>query len=153
VDGDDVRRITPERATDIFIEHYFDRPRIGALPTVLRASVFDMYVNSGSNAVRILQTLLRRMGHDIAVDGIIGPHTLRAAHAAADVAPDHLSDAYGIARRNYYYRLADRRPASRKYARRRDGGKGGWITRAEAFISQRYHLSPAEHRERTASWD
>jgi lysozyme family protein len=153
VDGDDVRRITPERATDIFIEHYFDRPRIGALPTVLRASVFEMYVNSGSNAVRILQTLLRRMGHDIAVDGIIGPHTLRAAHAAADVAPDHLSDAYGIARRNHYYRLADRRPASRKYARRRDGGKGGWITRAEAFISQRYHLSPAEHRERTASWD
>jgi len=153
VDRDDVRRITPERATDIFIEHYFERPRIGALPTVLQASVFDMYVNSGSNAVRILQALLRRMGHDIAVDGIIGPHTLRASHAAADAAPDHLADAYGIARRNYYYRLADRRPASRKYARRRDGGKGGWIARAEAFIAPRYHLSPAEHRERTASWE
>ncbi|MBL3566472.1 peptidoglycan-binding protein, partial [Rhodovulum sulfidophilum] len=59
---------------------------------------------------------------------------------------------YGIARRNYYYALADRRPASRKYACRRDGGKGGWILRAEEFISPRYRLSEAEHRERVARW-
>ena len=38
------------------------------------------------------------------------------------------------------------------FARRRDGGKGGWITRAEAFIAPRYHLTAAEHRERTARW-
>jgi hypothetical protein len=76
--------MTPEIATDIFIEHYFERPRIAALPEVLQPSVFDMYVNAGSNAVRILQRLLRRMGHDIAVDGIIGPHTIRAAHSAAE---------------------------------------------------------------------
>ena len=67
-------------------------------------------------------------------------------------APAHLADAYGIARRNYYYALADRRPASRKYARRRDGGKGGWILRAEEFISPRWHLTDAQHRERTARW-
>jgi lysozyme family protein len=145
--------VTAERATDIFIEHYFERPRIGGLPEVLQASVFDMYVNAGSNAVRILQRLLRRMGHDIAVDGIIGPHTIRAAHARRRPRPTHLADAYGIARRNYYYRLADRRPASRKYARRRDGGKGGWIKRAETFIAPRYHLSAAQHRERVAAWD
>ncbi|MBT8416590.1 MAG: peptidoglycan-binding protein, partial [Silicimonas sp.] len=59
---------------------------------------------------------------------------------------------YGIERRNYYYRLADRRPASRKYARRRDGGKGGWIRRAEEFIAPRYHLSDAEHNARVAAW-
>jgi len=153
IDRDDVWRMTPKRATDIFIDHYFDAPRIGMLPEVLQASVFDMYVNAGSNAVRILQRLLREMGHDIAVDGVIGPFTSRAAHAAAEDAPGALADAYGIARRSYYYRLADRRPASRKYARRRDGGKGGWITRAETFITPRYHLSAAEHRERTARWD
>jgi lysozyme family protein len=153
VDTGDVQRVTPEIATDIFIEHYFKRPRIAALPTILQASVFDMYVNAGSNAVRILQRMLRRMGHDLSVDGIIGPHTARAAHSAAETAPDHLSDAYGIARRSYYYRLADRRPASRKYARRRDGGKGGWIARAESFITPRYHLSAAQHRERTAAWE
>lgn len=152
IDTQDVRALTPAQAVDIFVEHYFHRPGIHALPAKLHPSVFDMQVNAGSNAIRILQRLLRDMGHDIAVDGVIGPQTIRAAQIAQDIAPDHLVDAYGIARRNYYYALADRRPASRKYVRRRDGGKGGWITRAEEFIAQRYHLSEAEHRARTAGW-
>ncbi len=153
VDTDDVRALGRDMAIDIFVEHYFQRPGIGRLPHALQPSVFDMYVNSGSNAVRILQRLLRDMGLDIAVDGVIGPQTARAAHAALAQAPDHLVDAYGIARRSYYYRIGDARPASRQYARRRDGGKGGWIRRAEEFISPRFHLSDADHRARVASWD
>jgi lysozyme family protein len=153
VDTDDVRRITPEQARDIFLMHYFEGPGLGGLPEALQASVFDMYVNAGSNAVRLLQALLRDMGFDIAVDGVIGPQTCRVAHAAVARAPERVADAYGIARRNYYYALADRRPASRKYACRRDGGKGGWIRRAEEFISPRYHLSAVQHRERTKGWD
>ena len=86
------------------------------------------------------------------VDQRLGPRTVAAAQAAAAAAPRHLADAYGIARRNYYYALADSRPASRKYARRKDGGKGGWITRAEEFISAKYHLTAAEHRARVAAW-
>jgi len=158
VDGDgdvdvaDVRALPRDRATDIFMEHYFRRPRIDTLPEVLQASVFDMQVNAGANAVKILQRLLGRMGQTVTVDGRIGPQTAAAARAALAEAPDHLADAYGIARRNWYYALADRRPSSRKYARRRDGGKGGWITRAEEFISPRYHLSAAEHRARVAAW-
>ena len=83
---------------------------------------------------------------------MIGPQTVAAARQAQTAAPAHLADAYGIARRNYYYALADTRPASRKFARRKDGGKGGWITRAEDFISARYHLSDAEHSARVAAW-
>lgn len=152
IDVADVRALTRDQAVDIFIEHYWRKPRIDALPEMLHASVFDMYVNAGANAVRVLQRLLVEMGHDIDVDGTIGPQTIRAAQAAALVAPGHLADAYGIARRDYYYAIADARPASRKYARRRDGGKGGWIARAEEFISARYHLTLNEHRERTAAW-
>lgn len=153
IDAADVRALTPEQAADIFVAHYFRGPRIDALPEVLHASVFDMQVNAGSNAVRILQRLLRDMGEDVIVDGAIGPQTIAAAHRVAVRAePRLLADAYGIARRNYYYALADRRPASRKFARRRDGGKGGWIRRAEEFIAPRFHLSPAEHSARVASW-
>jgi lysozyme family protein len=152
VDPGDVRRLTRARARDIYVDHYFRRPGIAGLPEALQPSVFDMYVNAGSNAVRILQRLLADFGHPATVDGVIGPRTVAAAEAAFGAAPRHLADAYGIARRNYYYALADRRPASRKYARRRDGGKGGWILRAEEFIAPRYHLTPAQHRERTASW-
>lgn len=152
VDVEDVRVLSREQAEAIFIEHYYRRPRIDLLPPPLRASVFDMYVNAGANAVKILQRLLRQMGHDVAVDGVIGPQTAEAAHAAWRAAPGLLVDAYGIARRNYYFRLADGRPASRKYARTRAGGKGGWIKRAEEFISPRYRLSDAEFQQRTAAW-
>jgi len=148
----DVKRLTQAQARDIFVRHYFDEPRIGELPEILQASVFDMYVNAGGNAVRILQNLLNDMGQRVSVDGVIGPQTSAAAALAAAAAPRHLANAYGIARRNYYYALADKRPASRKFARRRDGGKGGWITRAEQFIAPRYHLSAQEHRQRVAKW-
>lgn len=147
-----VRALTREDAIEIYIEHYFKRPRIADLPEPLWATVFDMYVNAGANAVRILQRLIVQMGLAVAVDGVIGPQTISAAHRAYDTAPAHLVDAYGIARRDYYYRIADQRPASRKFARRRDGGKGGWITRAEEFIAPRFHLSDAEHRNRTRGW-
>lgn len=155
-DGDidvvDVRALTRERAVEIFIDHYFRAPRIDRLPPVLQASVFDMYVNAGGNAVKILQRMLAEMGFEVVADGVIGPVTAAAAQAAAKAAPGHIADAYGIARRNYYFRLADRRPASRKYARTRTGGKGGWIKRAEAFISPEFHLSPAEFNERVTAW-
>ena len=153
VDVLDVKALSRDRAKRIFLQHYYHAPGISRLPEVLRASVFDMQVNAGGNAIRLLQKLLREMGHDIAVDGRIGPRTEAAAAAAFRDAPDHLADAYGIARRNYYYRLADRRAASRKFARRRDGGKGGWITRAEEFMHPRFRLTAAEHRQRTAKWD
>jgi len=152
VTAQDVKSLSRETAEEIFVDHYFRASRIADLPEALQAPVFDMYVNAGANAVKILQGLLNEMGDDLTVDGRIGPMTAAAARRAAEAAPDLIADAYGIARRNYYYALADARPASRKYARRRDGGKGGWITRAEEFISPRFRLSEAEHRERTARW-
>ncbi|WP_179379458.1 holin-associated N-acetylmuramidase [Jannaschia marina] len=152
VDTADVRALDRDRAIDIFVDHYFRKPRIHLLPEALQPSVFDMQVNAGANAVKILQRLLRRMGRQVTVDGRIGPETAAAARQAAAEAPAHLADAYGIARRNWYYALADRRPSSRKYARRRDGGKGGWINRAEEFISPRFHLTEAQHRARVAKW-
>lgn len=152
VDVADVRALTREQAIDIYVEHYFKKPGISALPEVLHATVFDMYVNAGGNAVKILQRLLTDMGFPCDPDGAIGPQTIRAAQLAFESAPSHLADAYGIARRNYYYALADSRPASRKFARRKDGGKGGWITRAEEFISPKYHLTEAQHRARVAHW-
>ncbi|SEM15488.1 Predicted Peptidoglycan domain-containing protein [Roseovarius azorensis] len=152
IDAADVRALTRERAVEIFIDQYYHRPGIARLPDSLRASVFDMYVNAGANAVRILQRLLREMGQPVEVDGVIGPQTAAAAEHAAEAAPDHIADAYGIARRNYYLRLGDARPASRKFARTRAGGKGGWIRRAEEFISPRFHLSEAQFSERVAAW-
>ncbi|WP_151718498.1 holin-associated N-acetylmuramidase [Gemmobacter serpentinus] len=151
VTPDDVRRLRRDQAVAIFLRHYYEKPGIALLPEGLQASVFDMQVNAGANAVKILQRLLTRLGWPLAADGAIGPKTVRACAEAATRLPD-LADLYGMARRDYYYALGDARPSSRKYCRRRDGGKGGWITRAEAFISPAKHLSLAAHRARVAAW-
>lgn len=152
VTSSDVRRLTRADAVAIFLKHYFTRPGIPRLPLAMQASVFDMYVNAGGNAVKILQRLTVEMGFECSVDGVIGPQTQATVQRAFDAAPDHLPDAYAIERRNYYFALADRRPASRKYARTRRGGKGGWIKRAEEFMSAKYHMSESEFRARVSKW-
>lgn len=158
LDGDgritpkDVRILSKEQAADIFIKQYYERPRINLLPEPLQPSVMDMYVNAGGNAVKILQRLLREFDEPVTVDGALGPQSAKATERAMAKAPEFFVDAYGIARRNYYYRLAENRPSLRKFARRRNGGKGGWIKRAEEFISPRFHLSEAEHTARVRAW-
>jgi lysozyme family protein len=149
---EDVRALTRRQAVDIFIEHYFERPLIGRLPQVLQPSVFDMYVNAGGNAIKILQRLISDMGFPVTIDGVLGSQSIGATQKAYDAAPDHMADAYGIARRNYYFRLADRRAKSRKYVRTRAGGKGGWIKRAEEFISPQYHMDADSFARRIAAW-
>jgi hypothetical protein len=111
-----------------------------------------MYVNAGTNTVKILQQLLRDMGFDVAVVGALRPQSHAAARDAYAKSPREMVAAYGIARRNYYFRLADRRYASSKYARSRSGVKSGWITRAKEFIAPKYHLSQAEFSKRVAAW-
>ena len=93
IDVADVRALTRAQAVDIYVEHYFTRPGIGGLPEALQPSVFDMYVNAGANAVKILQRLLSQMGYPCDPDGQIGPQTIRAAQMAFDAAPSHLADA------------------------------------------------------------
>ena len=152
IDVADVQALGREAAAQIFVEFYFQKPGIGSLPAALQPSVFDAYVNMGGQAVKVLQRLLGSMRLPVAVDGAIGPQTTAATAKAVAAAPDHLVDAYGIARRNYYYALGDARPQSRKFVCRRDGGKGGWIIRAEVFISPRFHLTDEAHRARVAAW-
>jgi len=152
VDKRDVRALSRAQAAEIFKKQYFEAPKINLLPEPLQPSVYDMYVNAGANAVKILQRLLGEFGFATIADGVIGPNTARMAALALAEAPAFLVDAYGIARRNYYYQLAENRPSLRKFARRRDGGKGGWITRAETFIAPKFHLSDAEHAARVRGW-
>lgn len=155
VDVTDVKLLTVEKAVDVFIRHYFYAPKIDRLPKPLQATVFDMQVNSGSNAVKILQRMCNMIpgtGTHIKPDGAIGPKTLAKVRSVFEKMGPFMIDAYGIERRNYYFAIADRRLASRKYARTRAGDKGGWIRRAEEFISPKHHMSRAEFAERVRHW-
>ena len=149
VDVVDVRALSAAQAVEIFLTRYFDRPGLFLLPPDLQAPVFDMYVNAGSMAIKLLQRVLNAQGHKLRCDGVLGPATLAAVRAFDALA---LAQLYGVARREFYYQLADARPASRKYALRRDGGKGGWITRAEVFLPPALHLTQTQHQARVAAW-
>ena len=147
-----MKALDPAKAAEIYVRHYFREPKLDLLAG---AAAAQRLRHAG-------QRRRQRRAYPAAADGRLRPAAegrrghrpgyRRTVAEAMRRAPDHLVDAYGIARRNYYYRLADQRPASRKYARARDGGKGGWITRAEEFISERFRLSLAEHDARVAAW-
>ena len=152
VTAEDVKRLTKEDATRIFLHSYFRKPKIDKLPKALHATVFDMQVNAGANAIKILQRLLCEFNQPVSVDGALGPQSIGAVKAAYKAAGALFVDAYGIARRNYYLALADAKPGLRKFARTRAGGKGGWVRRAEEFISPEFHLSNADFQRRVAQW-
>lgn len=148
----DVKALTVADAVEIYKRHYFERPKINQLPQPLQATVYDMQVNAGGNAIKILQRLLREFGERVTVDGALGPQSIGAVQRVFKQAGEYLVDAYGIARRNYYFRIADRRPASRKYARTRAGGKGGWIKRAEEFMRPKYRMTDSQFNRRVSAW-
>ena len=152
VDIADLKQLSSTQAVQIFVQDYFFKPQIDQLPHMLHAPVFDMYVNAGSHAVKVLQRTLILFDIEITEDGVIGPITIDATQTAARREPDHVVDAYGIERVNYYLSLADARPNLRKFARTRRGDKGGWIKRAEKYMRPRFHLSPSVFQQRTAAW-
>lgn len=153
VDIRDVKTLPRSAARELYKREYFEGPRIDDLPEALQPTVFDMYVNAGRNAIKILQRLLNKMGARLKVDGVLGPNTIGTAHEYDDKSNGALPDAYSVERRNYYFRIADRRPQNRKYARTRAGGKGGWIKRAEEFMSPKYRMTDAEFQARVRKWD
>ncbi len=150
---DDVKALTVDEAAEIYKRDYYSKPKIDQLPGPLQATVYDMQVNAGSNAIKILQRLLADFDEKVGVDGALGPQSIGAVQRVYEKQGEYMVDAYSIARRDYYFDLADRRPSSRKYACTKAGGKGGWITRAEEFMEPKYRMTDDEFHQRVAAWD
>ena len=155
VDINDVKLITMEQAENIFIKQYFYKKKIDKLPDCLHAAVFDHSVNSGNNAIKILQRLINRVNKTtIAVDGGVGSITLReCTKMLKTLGNSDANDAYCVARRNWYYRIATGRPRLRKYVNRRNGKPGGWIRRADSFLNDnKYRITQEQHEGLIAQW-
>ena len=127
VTEEEMKAITEEEAREIYKEVYWKKPKISQLPTNLQETVFDMQLNSGINAIKILQELAGLDAKD--VDGFIGPVTLAAVNDANITA-----DQYADARIAYYKKIAensadkdgDNVPDKMRYLR-------GWIARANKY--------------------
>jgi lysozyme family protein len=73
----DIKNLTKEQATEIYKKEYWDKNRVGELPTHLKYIYFDMCVNMGrKRAGRIVQRAANNKGHNLVVDGVLGPVTL-----------------------------------------------------------------------------
>jgi Glycosyl hydrolase 108/Predicted Peptidoglycan domain len=73
----DLKAITPEQVSDIYMHEYWEGVRADVLKDGVDLSVFDMGVNAG--VTRSIKLLQQALGVD--VDGILGPHTLKAVYA------------------------------------------------------------------------
>ena len=75
----DIKYLTKKEAKQIYKDDYWDKNRVDELPEQLRYIFFDMCVNMGrGTAVKILQRSAVSSGQKIAVDGGLGPMTLKA---------------------------------------------------------------------------
>jgi len=106
----DIKNLSEEDAKDIYKRHYWEPSKAEKLPDYLRMDYFDMVVNSGQgNAVKVLQGAVNNSpGDKIAVDGRIGPQTIKASKGL-----DLLRfRAYRVL---YYAKLIIKKPTLEKY--------------------------------------
>ena len=133
---EDVRGIDRITAGIIFRSMYYQRPKIDRLPGSIQPFMFDASVHHGpSRAITMLQEVISdcRFG-PIAIDGIVGPVTIRLSTVAEDAMGDWLI-ACLVEQRLMFFRTIVRRNPSQKVFHR------GWRNRVVAFWPDRIDRS------------
>lgn len=132
IDAADVRSLTPQKATAIYLERFWERGGYGRIvDTQVATKILDMAVNLGpARAHRLLQHALRSCGETVEVDGIFGPKTLAATNRceARELLLELVKEHVG-----FYNVLVAIKPRFEKYAngwRRR----GGWPFGADEYL-------------------
>ncbi len=145
-DERDLMLINAAQAESIMLRRYYYDPRLHLLEACmshLNAAVFDTAVNMGPNtAIMLLQRTLSLCGATVEMDAIMGPDTLAAALSIQD--QPSLLHAYCIERRSHYIALAANDSGFVRYVVSSDGGKGGWIRRAELYLDPKYRATDEE---------
>tara|TARA_R110000803_G_scaffold191334_1_gene253994 strand:- start:357 stop:1052 length:696 start_codon:yes stop_codon:yes gene_type:complete len=119
ITASDIKSITEDDAIEIYRQDYFYGPGIDRIPVQLQSSVFDMYINSGSNAIKILQKTIGMPSSKR--DGVLGPNTLIKLEAS-----NITTEQYADARIAYYTEVVTKKPKLKKYL-------SGWIARSNKY--------------------
>jgi lysozyme family protein len=137
----DVASLTKEAAIDIYYHAYWLPSRAEQMPVGIGEVLFDIRVNGGYGA-RWLQEALKHTGHDIVVDGIIGPKTITAALVGGRAAIISLCDR----RVQYWQAVVEANPAQARYL-------DGWKQRGEDLESYALTLwGKSENRALAEDW-
>jgi lysozyme family protein len=110
---EDVRALTREQAVALYREYFWDRLRIGELRDQrLAEAAFFAVVNMGPQLpARYLQESLRELRRPVAVDGIIGPQTIRELNALGPNETKALLVSFKVKLVARYQELARKNPA------------------------------------------
>lgn len=124
VDADDIRIMTKEQATELYREFWWDRHGYARIDDqTIATKVFDLAVNMGpSQAHKLLQRSLVKLGQSLRIDGIFGP---RSAAATNSVPAQALLANLRALAGDFYMSLIDKNPNFAKY-------RSGWLRRAMA---------------------
>ncbi|HZT29615.1 MAG TPA: glycosyl hydrolase 108 family protein [Bryobacteraceae bacterium] len=77
-----IQNLSAQQATEIYRRYFWDRYNIGAINGQdLAAKAFDLTVNMGPAALRLLQQAVNDCGGHLNVDGNLGPLSIAAINA------------------------------------------------------------------------
>lgn len=125
-----IATVTQGDAQRVFILEFWS-PKFNQLVNEkLVIKLFDFAIHVGlTKATMLLQLCLRDFGFDhVDADGKIGPVTVNAANALDQ---GELVKRFCQRQEQYYRGRAEKRPENMKYVVAKNGGDGGWITRAK----------------------
>ncbi len=116
---EDIRNVTDKQAREIFRQNYYFKPKLYELPENIRAAVFDQYILSGPNAIKILQDIAGMPEEE--QDGKVGPKTIEAIKNSKITA-----DQYADRRELYFKRVVKKSPEKKESLE-------GWLNRANKY--------------------
>jgi len=111
--------LTEEDARDIYFSDFWTPAGCDGMPQIVAEVVLDFAVTSSvRRSVRALQ-----QAAGVTIDGVVGPRTLAAVAAAADL----VAARFTLIRVAYYAELATKQKKNQKYL-------AGWIRRSAAVV-------------------
>lgn len=116
-----LQALTDAQAGIIYKNNYWNLMQGDSFPLQDLANIVcDFYVNAGTHATSLLQTVMNGLGANVVVDGSLGPASMQALAALNQVA---VYNQYKQGRINYYQQLGVKYPTFLR----------GWLNRVNAF--------------------
>lgn len=123
IDVDDIRRMTPAQAGEIYRTGWWDKYGYGRFSQSVAIKLFDMSVNMGAKqAHKLAQRACNSLGSRLADDGQLGPQSVSAIQNAD---PTQLYHALCRQMEKFYRDLVAAKPSLAKFEK-------GWLRRAWA---------------------
>src|SRR5712691_8504332 len=119
--SDNLKALTDGQAGIIYKALYWNKMQGDAIALQDLANIVcDFFVNAGTHATKLLQTVMIGMGANISPDGVIGPGTIQAL---GSLAQDEVYRQFKQGRIDYYQNLGQKFPEF----------LNGWLKRANTF--------------------